>query len=422
MSLLAFSVFMLTGLIGIPLAHALIVGSLVALERYDVGSTSIVLEQMVTQATSFPLLAIPFFILTGSVMLHGALGQHLLGMLTSLLGRVHGGPGQVSVLSSTLFGGLSGSAVADAAALGPLLIPWQKRLGYPAAFSAATLASAATIDILIPPSIPFILYALTANASIAALFVAGVLPGLLLCVGFMAVCYVSGRMRGFPRDAKPFVWTVFLRQLLFALPAIILPVFILVVLRFGIATPTEVSVLAAFIALIFSWLIYRDLTWKRLLASVTEAGVATGVVLLLIMASSVLGWLFTYEQLPEKVVAWMHAYVTTPGLIILCMNLLMLALGMVLDLSAAILLLAPILLPLAISIGMDPVRLGVMMVVNLAIGLYTPPVGTTLFITSSVASVRIGQVVRELVPFYAVALAVLALVSYMPAATITRFF
>jgi len=248
------------------------------------------------------------------------------------------------------------------------------------------------------------------------------LPGLLLCAGFMGVCYFSGRLRGFPRDTKPFVWQVFLRQLLFALPAIILPVFILVVLRFGIATPTEVSVLAAFIALIFSWLIYRDLTWKRLLASITEAGIATGIVLLLIMASSVLGWLFTYEQLPEKVVAWMHEYVTTPGMIILSMNLLMLALGMVLDLSAAILLLAPILLPLAVSIGMDPTQLGVMMVVNLAIGLYTPPVGTTLFITSSVASVRIGQVVRELVPFYAVALAVLALVSYVPAATVTRFF
>jgi len=421
MSLLALLVFIGAALIGVPIAHALLFGATLALATHDTLSLSVVVESMVTQASSFPLLAIPFFILTGSLMLSGKLGQNLLGVLTSLLGRVHGGPGQVSVLSSTLFGGISGSAVADAAALGPLLIPWQKRLGYPPAFAAATLASSATIDILLPPSIPFILYALTANASIAALFIAGILPGFLLCVGFVAVCYFSGRLRGFPRDVRAIDMRKFRRQLLYALPALLLPVFILVALRFGIATPTEVSVLAASLALLFSLVLYRDLSWQRFMAALTETGVATGIVLLLIMASSVLGWVFTYEQLPARFVEWVLHQVTSPVAVVAIMNLMLLIVGTVIDLSAAILLFAPILLPLALSIGMDPIQLGVIMVVNLAIGLYTPPVGTTLFITSAIARVRIGEVVREMWPFYAVALLVLLLVSYFPSFIITSY-
>lgn len=421
MSALALGVFLLVAFLGVPVAHALMFGSMLVLGLHEHLSIAIVVEQMVAQASSFPLLAIPFFVLTGSLMLGGALGQHLLGMLSALLGRVHGGPGQVTVLSSTLFGGISGSAVADAAGLGPLLINWQKKLGYPPAFAAATLASAATIDILIPPSIPFILYALMSNASITGLFIAGLLPGLMLCVGFTAVCYVSGRMRNFPRDDSPIVWSVFRRQLFFAFPAILLPVVILIVLRFGIATPTEVSVLAAFLALLFSIVLYRDLTWSRLYKALIEAGVATGVVLLLIMASSVMGWVFTYEELPKQFVAWVTANVSSPAAIILIMNLMLLAVGMVIDLTAAILLFTPIMLPLALSIGMDSVHLGVMMVVNLAIGLYTPPVGTTLFITSAIARTSIGSVVREMGPFYLVALVVLALVSYFPSFIITSF-
>ncbi len=162
------------------------------------------IEQMVTQVQSFPLIAIPFFMLTGALMMGGRLGQHLIDLLTTLIGRFHGGPAQVGVLSSTIFGGVSGSAVADASAIGSLLIPWHKKLGYPAPFAAATLAAAATIDILIPPSIPMIIYALASNASIAALFVAGILPGLLMCGGFMAVLLRRARRRNFPRDVAPF--------------------------------------------------------------------------------------------------------------------------------------------------------------------------------------------------------------------------
>ncbi len=415
MSALILVVFMGAAVSAMPIAHALLVAAMAAVASADRVPLDVVVQQMVAQVQSFPLIAIPFFMLTGSLMMGGKLGEALVGVLSALIGRYHGGPAQVGVLSSTLFGGVSGSAVADASAIGSLMIPWHKRLGYPAAFSAATLAAAATIDILIPPSIPLILFALTANASIASLFVAGVLPGLLLCGGFMVSCWWVGRRRNFPRDTSPFDGAAFRRHLLYALPAVVLPLLIIVFLRFGIATPTEVAVLSTLYAGLASALIYRDLTWSRLNAAIVHAGLATGVVLLVIMASSAIGWLLTFDQTPQGIAHWVQENVHVKWLVVLLMNLMMLFLGMFIDLPAAVLLLTPVFVPLAQSIGMDMTQLGVMMVVNLAIGLYTPPVGTTLFITSALAKVKVGQTVRELVPFYLVAFAVLGLVSYVPA-------
>lgn len=415
MSAIVFTTFFLLSLLGIPIAHALIVGSTLAMAGSDRGSFSLIVEQMVSQVGSFPLLAIPFFMLTGSVMMGGTLGRNLLDFLSTLMARFHGGPGQVGVLSSTFFGGISGSAVADASAIGSLLIPWQKKLGYPPGFAAATIAASATIDILIPPSIPFIIYALVSQTSISDLFIAGILPGVLLCFGFMAVCYTVGRLRGFQRERRPINPTVLLKEFGYSFPGLLLPILIVLILRFGIATPTEVSVMAAAYALLVSLFLYRDLTWSRLLDCIVEAGLATGVVLLVIMASSVVGWIVTFEQIPQAVTGWMTQNLSEPWLIILAMNLILVFLGMFIDLPAAVLLVTPIFLPLANSIGMDGVQLGVMMVVNLAMGLYTPPVGTTLFIASSVAKVPMGAVVKEMWPFYGVALAVLLLVSYVPA-------
>jgi len=414
MSALILLVFLAAAAIAIPIAHALLLGALAAAASSDRIPIDVLVQQMVDQVQSFPLIAIPFFMLTGSLMMGGKLGEALVGVLSMLIGRFHGGPAQVGVMSSTLFGGVSGSAVADASAIGSLMIPWHKRLGYPAAFSAATLASAATIDILIPPSIPLILFALSANASIADLFVAGILPGLLICAGFMSVCYFVGKKRNFPRETAPFNAHAFKRHLLHASPALVLPVLIIVFLRFGIATPTEVAVLSTLYAGAISVLVYHDLGWRRLHESITHAGLATGIVLLVIMASSAIGWLLTFDQMPVGVVHWVQENIESRWVVILLMNLLMLFVGMFIDLPAAVLLLTPVFVPLAHSIGMDTIQLGIMMVVNLALGLYTPPVGTTLFITSSLAQVKVGQTVRELIPFYFVALVVLALMSYVP--------
>jgi tripartite ATP-independent transporter DctM subunit len=415
MTALILLVFLGAAVIAIPIAHALLVAALAAAATSDKVPLDLLVQQMVAQVQSFPLIAIPFFMLTGTLMMGGKLGEALIGVLSTLIGRFHGGPGQVGVLSSTIFGGVSGSAVADASAIGSLLIPWQKRLGYPPAFSAATLAAAATIDILIPPSIPMILFALVSNTSIASLFVAGILPGLAMCVGFMAVCWWVGRRRNFPRETRPLDWSAFRKQLVYAAPALVLPVLIVVMLRFGIATPTEVAVLSTLFAGLVSALIYRDLGLKRLHLAIVHAGLATGVVLLVIMASAAIGWLLTFDRMPDGIVAWAQAHLSSGWSVILLMNLLMLVCGMFIDLPAAVLLLTPVFVPLANAIGMDLTQLGIMMTVNLAIGLYTPPVGTTLFITSALAKVKVGQTVRELGPFYLVAFLILALVSYVPA-------
>lgn len=415
MSALILFVFLGAAALAVPIAHALLLAALAAAASSDRVPLDLLVQQMVAQVQSFPLIAIPFFMLTGSLMMGGKLGQAIVGVLTALVGRWHGGPAQVSVLSSTLFGGVSGSAVADASAIGSLIMPWHRRLGYPMAFSAASLACAATIDIIIPPSIPLILYALSSSASIAALFYAGILPGLLLCGGFMVACWWVGKRRNLPRETAPADRAKFRRELILSLPAIALPILIVVFLRFGIATPTEVAVLAALFSGAVSALLYRDLSLKRLHHAIMEAGLATGVVLMVIMASAAIGWLLTFDQVPQHIAQWVQANVTTKWLVILMMNLMMLFLGMFIDLPAAVLLLTPIFLPMAHTIGMDPIQLGLMMVVNLAIGLYTPPVGTTLFIASALARVKVGETVREMWPFYLVAFGVLAIVSYVPA-------
>ena len=418
MSILIIGLFILAALISIPIAHSLVLASVIGLWVAGRVPVDLAIQQMISQTQSFPLIAIPFFMMTGALMVSGRLGQSLVNLLTMMIGRVHGGPAQVGVLSSTIFGGVSGSAVADASAIGSMLIPWLKKLGYPPAFAAGTLAAAATIDILIPPSIPMIVYALVSGASIGALFVAGILPGLLMCAGFMLVCYVQGRRRNFPRDTTPFVWREFFIQLTQAGPALAMPVLIIVFLRFGIATPTEVSVMSTLYALLVSSLVYHDLTLQKLKHAAIEAGISTGVVLLIIMASSVIGWIVTYERIPEAFTAFATETLKSPWLIILAMNLIMLATGMFIDLPAAVLLLTPMFVPLAAAVGMDNIQLGIMMIVNLSIGLYHPPIGTTLFITSTIAKVRIGDVVMELIPFYIVAIGLLLGFAYLPWLTI----
>ena len=415
MSFIILFVFLGAAALAMPIAHAILLAALTASANNDRVPFDLLVQQMVAQVQSLPLIAIPFFMLTGSLMMGGKLGQAIVGTLTALVGRWHGGPAQVSVLSSTLFGGVSGSAVADASAIGSLLMPWHRRIGYPMAFSAASLASAATIDIIIPPSIPMILYALVANESIGALFYAGFLPGLLLCGGFMGACWWVGKRDNLPREMGVTDRAEFRRNLIQSLPAIALPALIVVFLRFGIATPTEVSVLSTLFAGLVSAFIYRDITWRRLHHAVLEAGLATGIVLLVIMSSAAIGWLLTFDQMPQFITSWVQSNVSEKWVVILLMNLMMLFLGMFIDLPAAVLLLTPVFIPLAKTIGMDTVQLGIMMVVNLAIGLYTPPVGTTLFITSSLARVKVGDTVRAMGPFYLVAFVVLGLVSYVPA-------
>lgn len=418
MSLILVVAFTALMLLAIPVGHALVIAAGVTLAWKGDLPLMIVAQQMYQQTQSFPMLALPFFMMAGSLMLGGKLGEELLNFATKAMQRWRGGPLSTTVVASVVFGGVSGSAVANASALGSVLIPWQKRQGYPAGLCAANNATSAIIDILIPPSIPLILYSLVSGVSIADLFTAGILPGILLAGGLIVTCSLIARRRGIHSEDPAVSRMQLLKLAALSGPALMMPILILLGLRFGIATPTEISVLAVVYALALSAFFYRDLTWKRFYHSLIESGIATGVVMLVIMGSAIVGWILTFDEVPTRFAEWVTATISNPLLVILAMNILLLIVGMPLDLPPAILLLGPIFVPLAASIGLDPVQLGIIMVLNLGIGLYTPPIGTTLFISSSIARASLADTTRELWPFLAVSLLILLAMSYIPALTL----
>lgn len=404
-------------LLSVPVAHAMLGGVAAAL-WLDGKPMAVIAQRLYTPTQSFPMLAIPFFILAGNLMMSGKFGVYLVNVARLLVGNFKGGLGQVSIIGSVMFGGVSGSAVADASALGNALIPVQKNEGYPAGFAAAINSASSTVSVLIPPSIPLILYGLVSNVSIVDLFVAGILPGVLLGIGMFAAVAVVAQMRNLPRSPLAGGLRAFRSQVVAALPALLMPVFVIGTLRFGVATPTEVSVMAVAYALLVSGLIYRDLSLKGMWSAAVDTGLMTGAVMIIIMASSTIQWVLTAERVPQELAEFVQATFAEPWMVILALNIVMLIVGAFLDLPAAVLLLGPLFVTIGQAIGLDLVQLGLMMVVNLAIGLYTPPVGTTLFISSAIARAGIGETVKALLPFYAVAIAVLLLISYVPALTI----
>ncbi len=401
----------------VPVAHAMLGGVAAAL-WLEGKPMAVIAQRLYSPTQSFPMLAIPFFIMAGSLMMSGRFGVYLVNIARLLVGNFKGGLGQVSIIGSVMFGGVSGSAVADASALGNALIPVQREEGYPGGFAAAINSASSTVSVLIPPSIPLILYGLVSNVSIVDLFVAGILPGVLLGVGMFTAVWIVANRTDLPRSPLAGGFRAFRAQIFTAIPALLMPVFVIGTLRFGIATPTEVSVMAVAYALFVSGIVYRDLTWGALWGAAVETAMMTGAVMFIIMASSTIQWVLTSEQVPQNLAAFVTSAFSEPWMVILALNLVMLVVGAFLDLPAAVLLLGPLFVTIGNAIGLDPVQLGLMMVVNLSIGLYTPPVGTTLFISAAIARVGIGETVKALVPFYLVALAVLFLISYVPALTI----
>ncbi len=418
MTIVMVIVFCALMMLAVPVGYALIIAAGVAVLFNGYLPLSIVAQQIYDQTQSFPMLALPFFMLAGTLMLGGELGRQLLELASHAMQRWRGGPLSTTVVSSVVFGGVSGSAVANASALGSVLIPWQKKHGFPPALCAANNATSAVIDVLIPPSIPMILFSLVSGVSVANLFVAGILPGILMAASFVFVCWFVSVRRGCASQPSQTSRRQLATLALKSLPAVLLPVLIILFLRFGLATPTEVAVLSVVYSLALSLLYYRDLTWKRFCDNVVEAGMATGVVMLVIMGSAAVGWVLTFDQAPQQMADWVAANISSPIVIILMMNILMLIVGMPLDMPPAILLLGPIFVPLADTIGLDRVQLGLMMVINLGIGLYTPPIGTTLFISSSIAKSPLGETTRELWPFFAMAMTLLLAVSFIPALTL----
>ena len=401
-------------LVNVPIAVALGVVALVAMVATH-GTAILPNLAVVTYngATSFPLLAIPLFILAGAIMNASGISQRLIAFASAVFGWIRGGLAHVSIGSSLFFAEISGSAVADVAALGSILIPGMKSKGYPAPFAAAVMSSAATLAVIIPPSIPMILYAVMAETSVVQLFVAGIVPGVIGGLGLMAMASWFARRYGLPRDSA-FSWERVRTTAREALWAFLLPVIILGGIFGGIVTATEGAALAVAAALFVGLVVYRELDVAHLRKTVLEGGVQTAVVMLLVATSSLLGTYLTEVQAPQSLARAVAEMTQNKWLVLAMLNLLFLLLGMFLHSAAAIILVVPVVMPLVKAVGIDPVHFGLIVTVNLGIGQQTPPVASVLMVASSIAKESVWSVTRVNVWFIAVLIAVLLLVTYVP--------
>jgi C4-dicarboxylate transporter DctM subunit len=364
-------------------------------------------------ATNFPLLAIPLFILAGAIMNASGISRRLVAFASALLGWIRGGLAHVSIGSSLFFAEISGSAVADVAALGSVLIPGMKEKGYPAPFAAAVMSSAATLAVIIPPSIPMILYAVMAETSVVQMFVAGIVPGILGGLGLMGVAYFLARRYNLPRDSAFSIRRV-LSTGRDALWAFLLPIIILGGIFGGIVTATEGAALAVLASLFVGLFVYRELDIKHLKLAVMEGGVQTAIVMLLVATSALLGSYLTEVQAPQELARAVSDFTTNKWVVLALLNLLFLFLGMFLHSAAAIILVIPVVMPLVNAVGIDPVHFGLVVTINLGIGQQTPPVASVLMVASSIAKASVWDVSRVNVWFISVLVAVLMLVTYVP--------
>ncbi|BCB17190.1 TRAP transporter large permease [Bosea sp. ANAM02] len=409
-----FGVFSVLLLIGVPVAFCLGLASFATVAYMGLPPV-VVFQQMNSGMNAFAMMAIPFFIYAGDLMIRGGIAERLIQMAASLVGHLRGGLGQVNVVTSTLFGGISGSAVADASAVGGLMIPQMKKRGYDADYAVNVTANAAIIALMIPPSHNMIIYSLAAggNLSIADLFTAGIVPGLMLCLALMVAAWAVAARRGYPREAFPGFAAVG-RHVVLALPGILLIAIIFGGVRSGVFTATESSCVAVVYALLVTVFVYRQLTWTAFVEATLGAVRTTAMVLLVIGTAGAFGWLMAFLQVPQATIAAMKAVSDNPIVILLMINLILLVLGTFMDMAPMIIICTPIFLPVVKAFGVDPVHFGVILILNAGIGLNTPPVGSVQFVACAIGRISIGESMRTIWPFYGASVAVLLLVTYLP--------
>ncbi|MCG8562245.1 MAG: TRAP transporter large permease [Hyphomicrobiales bacterium] len=412
MSWLLLGIFFALAAAGVPVAVSLGLASAAILVIYDL-PLSVVSQFMYTSMNSFLLVAVPLFILTGSVMGHSGVSDRIFSAANSLVGRWRGGLGQVNILASMIFGGISGSSVADVSGLGPLEIQAMTTHNYPRPYAAALTMVTATLASVVPPSILMIIAAATAEQSVGAALAGGLGPAVVLLVLFAATNYVLSVRRGYGDVSVTAAREAF-RKILVAIPALGAPVIILGGIFGGIVTPTEAAGLAVLYTLLVGALFYRELSWARLPALITRAGITTGTILFIAMAASVATFIFTIDGLPVQVSTAILSISDNPAVIMLLLGLVFVVVGMFMDIIAAILILTPVLMPTALSVGIDPIHFVVFLVTALSIGLSTPPVGVCLFATAHVSGLRVEAIVKAALPYYLVMLATLALVALLP--------
>jgi C4-dicarboxylate transporter, DctM subunit len=398
----------------IPIAVALgIVAVIAMMVTQGLSALPNVPITLFTGATNFPLIAIPLFILAGAIMNASGISTRLIAFASSILGFVRGGLAMVSIGASMFFAEISGSAVADVSALGSILIPAMKSKGYPKAVAAATMSSAATLAVIIPPSIPMILYAVMAGTSVVEMFVAGIVPGVLGGFGLMGMAYYFARRYDLPVEER-LQWRRVKQTFREAFWAFSLPMIILGAIFGGVVTATEGAALAVVAALFIGLVIYRELDMKKLRTAIIEGGVQTAVVMLLVATSSLLGVYLTEIQAPQHLAQSVADLTTNKWVVLALLNVLFLVLGMFLHSAAAIILVVPVVMPLIKAVGIDPIHFGLIVTVNLGIGQQTPPVASVLMVACSIAKASVWEVTRVNLYYIAVLVAVLLLITYVP--------
>jgi tripartite ATP-independent transporter DctM subunit len=399
--------------LGVPIAYALLLSGLALMLHLDLFDAQILAQNTINGADSFPLLAVPFFMLAGEIMNAGGLSARIVRLAITLVGHVRGGLGYVTILAACMLAALSGSAVADTAALAALLLPMMVKAGHDKARAGGLIASAGIIAPIIPPSIGFVIFGVAANVSISKLFLAGIVPGLLMGVAIAIVWWWCAKREQIHQPSKATAaerWQA-LRESTWAL---FLPVIVLVGLKMGVFTPTEAAVVAAVYALFVATVVYRELKLSQLREVFVSAAKTTAVIMFLVAAAMVSAWLITVADIPSKMIALLEPFMDNQTLLLVAIMLLVIAVGTAMDMTPTILIMTPVLMPVVKAAGIDPVYFGVLFIMNNAIGLITPPVGTVLNVVAGVGKMKMDEVTRGVLPFMCAQFGVMFLLVFCP--------
>jgi len=411
--------FFVTLALGIPIAFVLGITALVAVIALPNVPLYLIPQRLFTGMDSFPIMAVPFFILAGNLMNAAKITDSIIEFSKLLVGRIRGGLGHVNIVASMFFAGISGSAVADTSALGSILIPAMEKERYSTAYSAAVTASSSIIGPIIPPSIPMVVLATIANLSVGGLFLGGILPGVFIGFGLMGVNYVISRRRNYQKIVEPIQWKVFFKTLLATIIPLLMPLIILGGILGGVFTATEAASVAVAYALFVGFFVMRTLSLKDLPNIFFRSMVLTSTILIVFAMANAFSWILATQEIPQKVSQYILSISTDPYVILLLVNVFLLIVGCFLEGLAAIMITVPILMPLVTQVGIDPMHFALIMVVNLMIGLITPPMGLCLIVVCGVAKMKIGPLLKEIIPFLMVEIVILFVITYMPWFTLT---
>ncbi|CAM3582105.1 TRAP transporter large permease [Brevibacillus invocatus] len=424
-----FSSLLILFALGVPVAFSMGLASIFAMMDSGI-SLQVVIQRVFSSLDSFPLMAIPFFILAGNIMEYSGISQRLINLANSIVGRMTGGLGMVTVLTAMFFASISGSSAATTAAIGSILIPAMVKRGFPKPFSTSVQAVSGELGVIIPPSIPMIIFALSAGTaiSIGDLFLAGIGPGLLISLSLMLVIYLVSKRNGYGQlvlsaeeqeaEAKMMSWQGRWDALRKAVLPLMMPVIILGGIYGGIFTPTEAAAVAVGYALVLGLFVYRTINQTKMMEILRSSVLSTSVIMLIIGNAGLLGWVLTAEKVPSLVANWFVSISDSPIVFLLLVNLLLLLVGMFLETGASIVIIAPILTPVAMQFGIDPIHFGIIIIVNLAVGMVTPPIGVNLFVACQIAGLRIEQIMKSMLPFYLILIIDILLVTYLPQITL----